>query len=131
MHPYRQLPLIPDGMDFLGFPNHNDIPDDVSSVIDYINLPIRKNRTNTYVSAVFVQGRNKFNANGQTARLGAKSFGFMWTAVACLLLACIMYCLGGSVGGKETGYSGREHRRRGFFSSQRSNSVRSNKEANP
>ncbi|KAA8647230.1 hypothetical protein EYZ11_004746 [Aspergillus tanneri] len=84
------------------------------------------------MTAVYVQGRNKFNANGQTARLGVKAFAFMWTAVACLLLSCILYYMGGAVGGSsESGYSGREHRRRGFFSSQRAASVRSNKEANP
>lgn len=87
--------------------------------------------TNLLLSAVYVQGRNKFNANDQRARLGVKAFAFMWTAMACLLLSCILYCLGGAVGQKETGYSGREHRRRGFFSSQRSPSVEVNKEANP
>ncbi|KAF9891724.1 hypothetical protein FE257_003205 [Aspergillus nanangensis] len=83
------------------------------------------------MTAVFVQGRNKFNANNQTAKLGVKTFAFMWTSVACLLISCVLYCLGGSVGSKEAGYSGREHRRRGFFPSQRSASVQSNKEANP
>ncbi|GAB1209900.1 hypothetical protein APSETT445_008688 [Aspergillus pseudonomiae] len=96
-----------------------------------MTVQFKNTLTNTYGSAVFVQGRNKFNGNGQRASLGAKSFGFMWTSVACLLIACILYCLGGSVGGKESGYSGREHRRRGFFTSQRSTSVQSNKEANP
>lgn len=84
------------------------------------------------MTAVFVQGRNKFSDNGQVAKLGAKSFAFMWTAVACLILSCVLYCMGGAVGSQEKGYSGREHRRRGFFSTQRSRSVRSaNKEANP
>ncbi|KAH8423329.1 SUR7/PalI family protein [Aspergillus melleus] len=83
------------------------------------------------MTAVFVQGRNRFSSNGQVAKLGVKSFAFMWTAVACLLLSCVLYCMGGAVGKQEKGYSGREHRRRGFFSTQRSRSVRSNKEANP
>jgi hypothetical protein len=87
--------------------------------------------TNNWVkSAVFVQGRNAFNRNGQSSRLGVKAFAFMWTATACLFLSCMLYCLGGAVGRKEGGYSGREHRRRGFFSSQRSNSVRSQSAAN-
>lgn len=79
-------------------------------------------------SAVFVQGRDAFKSNGQTAKVGVKAFAFMWTASACLFLACLMYCLGGAVGRKDSkGYSGRKERRRGFFSSQRSNSVKSQK----
>ncbi|KKK18314.1 cortical patch protein [Aspergillus rambellii] len=88
--------------------------------------------TTSLMTAVFVQGRNKFNANGQSSKLGAKAFAFMWTAVACLILSCLLYCMGGSVGkSRETGYTGRKHRRRGFFSSVRAPSVASNKEANP
>lgn len=80
-------------------------------------------------SAVFVQGRSAFNRNNQTSKLGVKAFAFMWTASACLFLSCLMYCLGGAVGRKDAsgGYSGRKERRRGFFSSARSNSVRSQK----
>ena len=79
--------------------------------------------------AVFVQGRHAFKSNGQDSKLGVKAFAFMWTASACQFLACLMYCLGGAVGRKDTsgGYSGRKERRRGFFSSQRSNSVKSQK----
>lgn len=85
--------------------------------------------TTCLITAVYVQGRNKFNANGQTARLGVKAFAFMWTAVALWLLACITYCLGGSVsGGRERGYSGRKQRRRGFFTSARQPSAEANKE---
>ncbi|KAL4881037.1 actin cortical patch SUR7/pH-response regulator pali [Aspergillus karnatakaensis] len=75
------------------------------------------------ITAVFVQGRNHFNNNDQRARLGVKAFAFMWTAVACLLLACVTYCMGGSVGKRERGYSGRKQRRRGFFSSARQPSI--------
>jgi hypothetical protein len=84
-------------------------------------------------SAVFVQGRDAFKNNGQDASLGVKAYAFMWTASVCQFLSCLLYCLGGAVGRKDTssGYSGRKERRRGFFSSQRSNSVRSQKkEAN-
>ncbi|OOF95949.1 hypothetical protein ASPCADRAFT_405640 [Aspergillus carbonarius ITEM 5010] len=102
----------------------------VSSLLAWIAL-IFQIITTCLMTAVYVQGRNKFNANGQTARLGVKAFAFMWTAVACLLLSCIFYCMGGAVGRKERGYSGREHRRRGFFSSARPASVRSNKETAP
>ncbi|KAJ6071600.1 hypothetical protein N7499_009614 [Penicillium canescens] len=84
--------------------------------------------TTCLMTAVFVQGRDAFNRNGQNSQLGVKAFSFMWTATACLFLSCLMYCLGGAVGRKDnSGYSGRKERRRGFFSSQRSNSVRSQK----
>jgi hypothetical protein len=84
--------------------------------------------TTCLMTAVFVQGRDAFNSNGQTAKVGVKAFAFMWTASVCLFLSCLMYCLGGAVGRKDrSGYSGRKERRRGFFSSQRSNSVRSQK----
>ncbi|RAL00683.1 SUR7/PalI family protein [Aspergillus ibericus CBS 121593] len=102
----------------------------VSSLLAWIAL-VFQIITTCLMTAVYVQGRNKFNANGQSAKLGVKAFAFMWTAVACLLLSCIFYCIGGAVGRKERGYSGREHRRRGFFSSARSASVRSNKETAP
>lgn len=79
-------------------------------------------------SAVFVQGRHAFSSNGQTSKLGVKAFAFMWTASACLFISCLCYCLGGAVGRKDgSGYSGRKERRRGFFSSNRSNSVHSEK----
>jgi hypothetical protein len=83
-------------------------------------------------SAVFVQGRDAFQSNGQKAKLGVKAYAFMWTASVCLFLSCLLYCLGGAVGRKDTsgGYSGRKERRRGFFSSQRSNSVKSQKNEN-
>ncbi|EAU32337.1 conserved hypothetical protein [Aspergillus terreus NIH2624] len=103
----------------------------ISSLMAWIALVFQIIAT-CLMTAVFVQGRNKFNANGQSARLGVKSFAFMWTSVALLIISCVLYCMGGAVGGRKEGYSGREHRRRGFFPSQRSASVRSgNKEANP
>ncbi|KAJ5628839.1 Actin cortical patch SUR7/pH-response regulator PalI [Penicillium lividum] len=85
--------------------------------------------TTCLMTAVFVQGRNAFQSNGQTSRLGVKAFAFMWTASVCLFLSCLCYCLGGAVGRKDggKGYSGRKERRRGFFSSARSNSVHSQK----
>lgn len=84
--------------------------------------------TNLRISAVFVQGRHAFSSNGQTSKLGVKAFAFMWTASACLFISCLCYCLGGAVGRKDGGgYSGRKERRRGFFSSNRSNSVHSEK----
>jgi hypothetical protein len=87
--------------------------------------------TTCLMTAVFVQGRDAFQSNGQKAKLGVKAYAFMWTASVCLFLSCLMYCLGGAVGRKDSsGYSGRKERRRGFFSSQRSNSVKSQKKNN-
>ncbi|KAJ5933370.1 hypothetical protein N7454_005699 [Penicillium verhagenii] len=84
--------------------------------------------TTCLMTAVFVQGRNAFQSNGQSAKLGVKAFAFMWTASATLFISCLCYCLGGAVGRKDGGgYSGRKERRRGFFSSARSNSVHSEK----
>ncbi|EAW11552.1 SUR7/PalI family protein [Aspergillus clavatus NRRL 1] len=99
----------------------------VSALSAYIALTFQV-ITTCLMTAVYVQGRNKFNANGQTSRLGVKAFAFMWTSTALLFLAGVIYCMGGAVGRKESGYSGREQRRRGFFSSHRSGSLRSNKE---
>ncbi|KAF7718457.1 Uncharacterized protein PECH_005942 [Penicillium ucsense] len=83
--------------------------------------------TTSLMTAAYVQGRNAFQSNGQNAKVGVKAFAFMWTATACLFIACIMYCAGGAVGRKDrSGYSGRTERRRGFFSA-RSNSLRSQK----
>lgn len=126
VHAHWQLCIFAHGLDRLGFPDHHDLPHHVS-----FNTRIKHRPLLTTIRAVYVQGRNKFNANGQSASVGVKAFAFMWTAVACLMLACMFYCMGGAVGRKERGYSGREHRRRGFFSSARSNSVRSNKETAP
>ncbi|KAJ6092546.1 hypothetical protein N7486_007835 [Penicillium sp. IBT 16267x] len=84
--------------------------------------------TTCLMTAVYVQGRHAFSSNGQVSKLGVKAFAFMWTASACLFISCVCYCLGGAVGRKDSsGYSGRKERRRGFFSSARSNSVHSEK----
>ncbi|KAL3477772.1 SUR7-domain-containing protein [Aspergillus californicus] len=84
------------------------------------------------ITAVFVQGRREFNNNNQTAKLGVKAFAFLWTAVACLIIASVTYCMGGTVGKRDTGYTGRKHRRRGFFSTARQPSVdEGNKEVAP
>lgn len=99
----------------------------VSGTFAYIALTFQLLAT-TMMTAVFVQGRNAFSRNGQPAKVGAKSFGFMWAALVLLFLSCVCYYWGGSLKREDGGYSGREQRRRGFFSSQRSSSVRSNKE---
>ena len=83
-------------------------------------LPI-ENLADIRYSACFVKGRNNFNRNGQNAHLGKKAFAFMWTAVFCLTLATMFYCLGGALGRRDEGYIGREERR-GFFAPRRSSS---------
>lgn len=98
----------------------------VSSFLAWLALTFQV-ITTCLMTAVFVQGRSAFSSNGQVSKLGVKAFAFMWTATACLFISCLLYCLGGAVGRKEPGYSGRKERRRGFFSSARSNSVRSQK----
>ncbi|KAL1975528.1 hypothetical protein VTN31DRAFT_3920 [Thermomyces dupontii] len=77
--------------------------------------------TSSLMTACFVKGRNNFNRNGQNAHLGKKAFAFMWTAVFCLTLATMFYCLGGALGRRDEGYIGREERR-GFFAPRRSSS---------
>ncbi|OJJ79367.1 SUR7/PalI family protein [Aspergillus glaucus CBS 516.65] len=101
----------------------------VSGVFAYIALTFQTIAT-AMMTAVFVQGRNAFSRNGQTAKVGPMAFGFMWASVVLLFFSALCYFWGGSLKRDDGGYSGREQRRRGFFSSQRSSSVRSNKETN-
>jgi hypothetical protein len=101
----------------MGFPGHHHLSDDVS----FPSPSLRESYLLTILfRACFVQGRNHFNSNGQHASLGSKIFGFMWAAVACLTLATVFYCVGGASGRHDNGYSGRETRRRGFFTARRS-----------
>ncbi|KAK3078864.1 hypothetical protein LTS18_006438 [Coniosporium uncinatum] len=53
--------------------------------------------TAALMTACFVQGRDAFRRNGQTASLGRYAFGFTWAAMACFLLATVSFCIGGSV----------------------------------
>ncbi|OJJ51378.1 hypothetical protein ASPZODRAFT_373938 [Penicilliopsis zonata CBS 506.65] len=96
----------------------------ISALLAWIAL-IFQIITTCLMTAAYVQGRKHFNANGQHSSLGVKAFAFMWTAVVSLFLACLLYCLGGTVGRKDGGYSGRKERRRGFFGPQREPSTRS------
>jgi len=41
-------------------------------------------------------GRNNFLANNQAANVGVKAFAFMWTAVACLFMSTVLFCVGGA-----------------------------------
>lgn len=126
VHSHWQLPLWIRGLACVDLPGHHYLSHDVCSnssstiILAFI-------QAYTVISAVYVQARSGFKSNGQDAKLGVKAFAFMWTASACLFLSCLMYCLGGAVGRKDDGYSGRKERRRGFFNSARSNSVRSQK----
>ncbi|KAK0251212.1 Eisosomes component [Friedmanniomyces endolithicus] len=57
--------------------------------------------TAALMTAWTVIARNAFQANGQTAFLGLKAYGFTWGAMGCFLLATILFCVGGSVGKKD------------------------------
>jgi hypothetical protein len=102
----------------MGFPGDHSIPHDVSSTHPK-SLPVNQDSNSTH-SACYVQGRNHFNSNGESSSLGRKAFGFMWASVACLTISTVLYCMGGSAGRKDDGYTGRETRRRGFFGPRRS-----------
>ncbi|KAK0973521.1 Eisosomes component [Friedmanniomyces endolithicus] len=74
------------------------------------------------MTAWTVIGRNAFLKSGQTAALGRYAYGFTWGAMACYLIATILFCVGGSVGKKDnnypkTSYFGRKRstRSRGSF----------------
>ena len=53
-------------------------------------------------SAWTVQARNVFRKNGQSASLGIKAYAFTWAAMGCFLIATILFCLGGSLGKKDS-----------------------------
>lgn len=65
------------------------------------------------MTTAFVKGRDLFQANNQTATLGRYAFGFVWAAVALLLLSTTLFCLGGAFSKKaEYGSSGRRFGRK-------------------
>ncbi|TQB75657.1 hypothetical protein MPDQ_002275 [Monascus purpureus] len=74
----------------------------------------------TMMTAVFVQGRNHFHHNGQSAKLGAKAFAFMWTALFCICLSCVLYCVGGAVSRKRNDSETQPSEERAFFRHERS-----------
>ena len=53
-------------------------------------------------SACFVIGRDRFNSAGMAASYGRYGFGWTWAAFAAYLIATVLYCVGGSVGKKDT-----------------------------
>ena len=65
-------------------------------------------------SAAFVEGRNIFNGNNQTASLGRYAFGFNWGATAALLIASIMFFLGGTTS-KDSSRRRKDEKNRGSF----------------
>ncbi|KAF2273701.1 SUR7-domain-containing protein, partial [Westerdykella ornata] len=50
------------------------------------------------MTAWTVQGRNHFQSNGQSAKLGVKLYAFTWTTVALFVLSSILFCLSGALG---------------------------------
>jgi len=72
------------------------------------------------MTAWTVEGRNAFNKNGYSATLGKKAYGFTWGAMACYLIATVLFCMGGAVGRDRSGTvsrkrSTRSTRSRGSF----------------
>lgn len=55
--------------------------------------------------------------------IGKYAFGFEWGAMAALLIATAMYCVGGRAGKKDT--TSYNSNRRSFFGGKRSKSTRS------
>ena len=70
-------------------------------------------------SANYVIARNDFMANNQTASLGSYAFGFVWAAMACLLIASSLFFVAGSSARKDS-YSSRS----GFLGRKKSTKSR-------
>ncbi|KAF2805249.1 SUR7-domain-containing protein [Mytilinidion resinicola] len=51
------------------------------------------------MTAWTVEGRNAFRRGGHSASLGKKAYGFTWGAMACFLIATVLFCVGGAVSG--------------------------------
>lgn len=66
-------------------------------------------------------GRNAFRDAGREAQLGPKAFGFVWGAMACLLLATILFFSILATGRSDTT---RTSSRRGRFAFGRKRSAR-------
>jgi len=49
------------------------------------------------MTAWTVEGRNAFRSSGTQANLGAYGYGFTWAAMACYLLATVLFCVGGGI----------------------------------
>lgn len=102
MQPYRQFSLQCTGLHRGLLPGHHCGSDDVSRY-NSIFLRTTLDGQLTRISAAYVQGRNAFQSNDQTARLGRYNFGFMWGAVAALFIAMVLLCAGGAASGSRSG----------------------------
>ena len=78
----------------------------------------------TSYSGAYVKGKDNFQKNNQTASLGRYAFGFIWAAMACLLIATILFCMGGSAGRRESTYTSRTGGRSFFNRFGRNKSTR-------
>ncbi|KAF2021905.1 SUR7-domain-containing protein [Aaosphaeria arxii CBS 175.79] len=50
------------------------------------------------VTAWAIQGRNAFNGNGQSGRVGTKMMAFVWTTFTLFFLSTLLFCCGGALG---------------------------------
>ena len=63
------------------------------------------------IRAAYVQGRNAFQANGQNATLGRYGFAFVWAPMALMLIATVLFCVGGAATREGSRYGRRKNRR--------------------
>lgn len=71
-------------------------------------------QANEFSSAAFVEGRNIFISNDQTAILGKYAFSFNWGAFAALLIATVMFGIGGT-SSKNSNRRSKNAKNRGSF----------------
>jgi len=71
------------------------------------------------MTTAYVKGRDLFMADGRSADLGRYAFGFVWAAVALLMLATVLFCMGGAFS-KSSEYGSSAGRRFGRKRSTRS-----------
>jgi len=71
------------------------------------------------MTVAYVKGRDLFQGAGRDAQVGQYAFGFIWAAVAQLILATVLFCMGGAFS-KSAEYGGSNSRRFGRKRSTRS-----------
>lgn len=91
----------------------------LSSVTTFVAL-VFEILTAVLMTTAYVKGRDLFNGNNMTATIGQYAFGFLWGAVACLFLASVFFCIGGSASKKSEYGGGSSGRRFGRNKSTRS-----------
>ena len=104
------------------FPDIDSSINDVRTLVSLLKSD-REVQILTCHSAAYVLGRNNFRKNNQTASIGRYSFGFMWAAMACLLLATVLFCVAGVTSKNEKSYT-RRTGGRSFFSRKKSKRSR-------